>query len=72
MNIDLSPHIQTRLIEEAQRRGLSIQAFLERLINECTVGAMDGQRETRELPVWRLGSMGPFHRRDIYDANSCV
>ena len=20
-----------------------------------------------ELPVWRLGASGPFHRRDLYD-----
>ena len=20
-----------------------------------------------ELPVWRLGAAGPFHRRDLYD-----
>jgi hypothetical protein len=27
----------------------------------------DVARASAELPLWHLGSVGPLHRRDIYD-----
>ena len=27
----------------------------------------DVPRTNGELPIWHLGAVGPFHRRDLYD-----
>jgi hypothetical protein len=67
MSINLSPQTETRLTEEARRRGISVDALLERLINERATGATSELRKASELPVWRLGALGPLHRRDLYD-----
>jgi hypothetical protein len=34
MSIDISPDVQSRLLASAQAEGVSLDAFLERLINE--------------------------------------
>jgi hypothetical protein len=63
--IHLSTETEARLSEEAKRQGISPDALLERLIDECVAGT--GVRSTLELPIWHLGAVGPLRRRDIYD-----
>jgi hypothetical protein len=68
MSIDISHETEARLAAKAQELGLSINAFLERLMNdggELTVPAVHGAAP--ELPAWHLGTRGSLHRRDIYD-----
>jgi hypothetical protein len=68
MSLDVSLKTAARLAAKAHEQGLSIDAFLERLLNETgdlTGGAANGVGP--ELPVWRLGLRGSLHRRDIYD-----
>jgi len=67
MSINLPPPAEARLIEAAQRQGISVDALMERLINEHVAGASGDSREAPELPVWHLGPTGSLHRRDIYD-----
>jgi hypothetical protein len=66
MSIEIAHETEARLIDEARRQGISVDALLERLITERepTVPA-DGPHP--ELPILHLGAMGAFHRRDIYD-----
>lgn len=62
----MSREIEARLAEEAQREGISVDALLERFINERA--ALTPRVPSKpELPVWHLGRAGALHRRDIYD-----
>jgi len=64
MSIQISHEIEARLTDEARRQGISVDALLERLISERPVTV---QTAKSELPIWHLGSIGSFHRRDIYE-----
>jgi hypothetical protein len=66
MSIEISQETEARLANEAARQGVSVTALLERLISEHA--ALSHPAATSpELPVWRLGSTGALHRRDIHD-----
>ena len=65
MNIEISCEIEARLKDEARRAGVSVNALLERLMNDR--GASAHTSGSAELPVWHLGGAGSLHRRDIYD-----
>jgi hypothetical protein len=68
MSIEISRETEARLIEDARRRGVSVEALLQQLINERTATTQAaGSGSTVELPVWHLGGAGALHRRDIYD-----
>lgn len=68
MRLDISSETEARLVAKAQEQGLSVDAFLDRLLNpdEMPAAAING--ETPQLPVRYLGVRGSLHRRDIYDA----
>jgi hypothetical protein len=68
MGLNISLKTEARLAAKAREQGLSVDAFLERLLNDTgdlTIGAANGGAP--ELPVWHLGVRGSLHRRDIYD-----
>ena len=68
MSIEISRETEARLTDEARRRGISVEALLEQLINERgTTAHAAGNGLPPELPVWHLGGAGALHRRDIYD-----
>jgi hypothetical protein len=68
MSIEISRETEARLTDEARRQGISVDALLERIMNERGVTAQAvGARSTPELPILHLGAMGALHRRDIYD-----
>jgi hypothetical protein len=67
MSLTISGETEVRLIEEARRQGISVDALLEKLISERASGASDQKRKAPELPVWRAGVIGSLRRHDIYD-----
>ncbi len=68
MNIEISPEAETRLTDEARRRGLSVDAMVEELITDYIPGLLvSPEGGIPELPVWHLGITGSLRRRDIYD-----
>ena len=68
MSIEIAHETEARLIDEARWQGISVDALLERLINEREPTApAAGTASTLDLPILHLGAMGPFHRRDIYN-----
>ena len=67
MSIEIAPGTEARLIDEARRRGISVDAQLERLIDEPGPTAPGSVGSPPQLPNLDLGAMGAFHRRDIYD-----
>ncbi len=67
MSLTISQNTEARLAEESRRQGISVDALLQRLIDEHTGRPNVPLDEAPELPVLHLGPMGPLHRRDIYD-----
>ena len=67
MGLDISPQTEARIRQEAQRQGITVDALLERLMNDRAAGTAVQADRAPELPVLHLGPMGPLHRRDIYD-----
>jgi hypothetical protein len=68
MSIEVSRETEARLIDEARRRGISVETLLQRLMNEREPATHPtGNGSTLDLPVWHLGGAGALHRRDIYD-----
>ena len=65
MTVHVSAQTEARLADEAKRQGLSVEALLERIIDERVASAGDGGPTAPELPVLHLGPMGALHRRDI-------
>jgi hypothetical protein len=66
MSIEISRETEARLVDEARRQGVSVDALLARLIGEHAAMAQPA-RFNLELPVWHLGGVGTLHRRDIYN-----
>ena len=67
MSIEIAHETEARLVDEARRQGISVDALLERLIDERGPTAPASTAPALELPVLHLAAMGAFHRRDIYD-----
>jgi hypothetical protein len=67
MSLNISQQTEARILQEAQRQGIPVDALLERLINERAASTAAPGHQAPELPVLHLGPMGPLHRRDIYD-----
>jgi hypothetical protein len=68
MSIEIAHETEARLMDEARRQGISVDALLERLIDEGEATALAASAEALpQLPILHLGAMGAFHRRDIYD-----
>ena len=68
MSLDISPETEARLAARAQEQGLSINALLERLLNDAgDLPASTANDEAPVLPARYLGVRGSLHRRDIYD-----
>ena len=67
MSIQIAHETEARLVDEARRQGISVDALLERLIDERGPTAPGSTPPALELPILHLGAMGAFHRRDIYD-----
>ena len=66
MSLHISQRTEARLREEARRQGITVDALLERLINERAGSVSPVREKAAELPVWHLGVIGSLHRRDIY------
>ena len=67
MSLTISEQTEARLTEEARRQGISVDALIERLINERSPDASHHTSKAAELPAWRAGVIGSLHRRDIYN-----
>jgi hypothetical protein len=68
MTIEISPEIEARLIEEARQQGVSVEALLQRLMDEREVKAPVARNgSVPKLPILHLGDVGSLRRVDIYD-----
>ena len=67
MSIEIFFETETRLTDEAQRQGISVDVLLERLMNKHGATAPADTGSIPELPILHLGAMGALRRRDIYN-----
>jgi hypothetical protein len=68
MNIDISSQTKARLAAKAQELGLSVEAFIEKLMSDAGgLKTSTTGRKSPEWPVLDLGVRGSLRRRDIYD-----
>jgi hypothetical protein len=68
MSIQIARETEIWIVKEALRQGISVDELLKRLMNEH-VRLSPANGSVPELPVMHLGTMGPLHRRDIYNDN---
>jgi hypothetical protein len=66
MSIEISHETEARLAGEAQLLGISVEALLNRFIDEHAALTRPAQQRP-SLPLWHLGGAGTLHRREIYD-----
>lgn len=68
MSLDISVETEAQLAAKAREQGLSIDAFLKRLLGDVDHPAPAPRTgEAPVLPAWNLGIKGSLHRCDIYD-----
>jgi hypothetical protein len=58
--MDISPETETRLADEARRRGITVDALLQRFVEEQALPVRPA-RTLVGLPVWHLGVIAPLH-----------
>jgi hypothetical protein len=69
MTLDISSETEARLEAKAREQGLSVDAFLERLLNDASdLPAAATNGDAPQLPARYLGVRGSLHRRDIHNA----
>ena len=68
MSLDISLETEARLAAKAKEQGLSVDAFLERLLNDDEMPAAAANGDAPQLAARYLGVRGRLHRRDIYNA----
>jgi len=67
MSFHLKPETEARLLAKAQQQGVSIEVFLQQLMNESESATIEENGEIPELPTWHLRARGGLRRRDIYN-----
>ncbi len=66
MSIEVPRETEASL-NETRRHDISLDALLEWLISlRCATARV--ACATPKLPIWHLGRVGPFYRREVYDA----
>ena len=68
MSLDISSETEACLVAKAQQQGLSVDASLDRLLNDDEMPAATTNGVVPELPARYLGVRGSLHRRDMYNA----
>jgi hypothetical protein len=68
MSLDIPVETEARLVARAREQGVSVDASLDRLLNDDEMPARAANGDVPELPAWHLGVRGSLHRRDIYNA----
>jgi hypothetical protein len=67
MEVHLTPEQEAQLTQIATKDGIDP----EHLVKDAVLRLLEVKSHFRapapELPVWRLGAIGSFHRRDLYD-----
>jgi hypothetical protein len=66
MEVHFTPEQESQLAQLATKAGIEA----EQLVKEVVLRLLEDNADVcaaAELPIWRLGTVGSFHRRDIYN-----
>ena len=68
LSLDISSQTEARLAANARELGLSVEAYIEKLMNDAGELKKSARKDnTPKVPIRHLGARGSYHRRDIYD-----
>jgi hypothetical protein len=67
MEVYFTPEQEAQLAQIATKAGTDA----EHLVKDAVLRLLEDESFSRapvpELPIWHLGAIGSFHRRDLYD-----
>jgi hypothetical protein len=64
MTVTLPPELESRVAQRAHAEGISIEAYVERVVREATT---ETPREAASLPEWPGHALNDLRREDLYD-----
>lgn len=67
MEVHFTPEQEAQLEQVATKTGTDPEALVKDVVLRLLEHETLIHAPAPELPVWHLGALGPFHRRDIYD-----
>jgi hypothetical protein len=67
MEVQFTPEQEAQLAAVAARTGTRPEVLVRDAALRLLTDQATGRDHAAELPMWRLGSEGAMHRRDIYD-----
>lgn len=67
MEVNFTPEQEAQLAQLATKAGINPKQFVEHTVLRLIAADTQVHTPVPELPVWDLGTIGPLHRRDLYD-----
>lgn len=67
MEVHFTPEQEAQLAQLAVKAGIDAGRLVKDIVLRSLEDKANFHASAPELPVWRLGSASPFHRRDIYN-----
>jgi len=64
MTVTLPPEIESRVAQRAHAEGISIEAYVERVVREVTI---ETPQEAASLPEWPGHALNDLRRQDLYE-----
>jgi hypothetical protein len=67
MEVHFTPEQEAQLAQLASKVGIDAERLVKNVVLRLLGDDPNIQTTASELPIWRLGAVGPFHRRDLYN-----
>jgi hypothetical protein len=67
MEVHFTPEQEAQLAQLATKAGTDAEHLVKDAVLRLLEDNVNSPAPAPELPVWRLGAIGPFHRRDLYN-----
>ena len=67
MEVHFTPEQEAQLARIATKTGTDPEHLVKDAVLRLLQDEISIRKPAPELPVWRLGTVGSLHRRDIYD-----
>lgn len=67
MEVHFTPEQEAQLAQLATKAGTDAERLVKDLVLSLLEDKTSVQVSAPDLPVWHLGSVDSFHRRDIYN-----
>ncbi len=67
MEVHFTPEQEAQIAQVAIRAGTDPQHLVKDAVLRLLEDESHSRAPVHELPIWPLGAVGPFHRRDLYN-----